>query len=139
VLASVPGFVEAFEEGRRAVEKLYEILKPIRDGIGGHDRPKNAVQDRGPDPTPDAIRAFGGDIFEVHLDEETGRATNLRHLTASAFLFVWPDVKNYDQYIRKYHELVDQLEKSLTPILHGIDVLLCLHWIAAGIEPGYTR
>ena len=58
-----------FKQSIEAVNKAYEVLKPLRRGLGGHVRPKNAVEaTREGDPIQDAIRNHGDEVCEVQID-----------------------------------------------------------------------
>ncbi len=131
VLKKVPKELhEDFKNSINAVNTAYEVLKPIRDGLGGHVRPKNAVQaQRKGDPIRDAIRSHGDEVCEVQIDTVTGQHTDLRGLSHHAFLFIFPEVKTIQEYLAKMGEILDQLGNSLHEIVHGIDALLYIHWV----------
>jgi len=150
VLRDLPEeMVARFKETIIAVKTAYEVLEPIRNGLGGHVRPKYAVEaTRKGDPIRDAIRNHGDQVCEVQIDIRTGKDTDLRGLSHHAFLFIWPELTTLEEYLAKIQAILDQLGKCLHEIVHGIDALLYLRWrhLVGGAKtdalppsPGETR
>jgi hypothetical protein len=122
-----PTFLEAVENTVQAIEVAAAAVKPLRDGLGAHVRPSNAMEDNR-DPTPDVIRLHGATEFNLTLDMHNGRSTSFREMTVSALLFAWPDVVDVPHLERRHGELASTVIPSLHRMFHAIDMLLYLHW-----------
>jgi len=118
-----------------AVEDLTKKLQPIRDALGAHVRPANAVHTKPKaDPTPEVLRAHSGMEIEVVLDMKTGSETSLCGLTSLAFVFAWPEVRTNEDYARRRSEIGPMaLLKPAMAIRQGIDLLLAHHWSGRGL------
>jgi hypothetical protein len=127
--------VKAMQAAVAAVEDVEAKLRPIRDGLGAHVRPANAVQTKPRvDPTPAVLRAHGAMEFSLTLDMETSQTTSFCGLSAAAYLFAWPDVRTEEDYEKKRMELHPTvLFRCFAAIRHGIDLLMAQHWRKLGL------
>jgi hypothetical protein len=72
--------------------------------------------------------------FEVVLDMATGSKTSFCGVTAAAFLFAWPEVKNEADYEKRRTEINPEiLFRCFNGIRHGIDLLVAEHWNKLGL------
>jgi len=111
-------------------------MLPIRDALGAHVRPSNAVRPK-VDPVPEVLRAHGGFEYEVTLDMDNGSQTRLCGVTAAAYLFAWPEVRTEEDYEKRRNTLHPEiLFRCFRSIRHGIDLILAWEWQKRGLLSG---
>jgi hypothetical protein len=136
-----PQMVLILRDAIKAVYKADEVLAPIRDGLGAHVRPSNAVQrEKKPDPTPEILRRHAEEHFEVVLDARTGEETSFCGVTSMAFMLAWPEATTQGEYVRLRTQMHQRFMACFNPIRHGIDLLFAIRWGEAGLlSPSFPR
>lgn len=127
-------FADRLEALIKRVDEGYVLLEPIRNSLGGHVQPKNALGAQVPDPIPTVIRNFGGSPIALRLDKATGMGTSLHELSTHALFFIWPDVTNFDKMEKRHKQLSVTLFECVTSIMHGIDAILFMHFQKVGVQ-----
>ncbi len=119
------------------VRKLVDAelyLEPIRNGLGGHVKPRSAHHGTAVVDTVEAT------VLENHKDTVTtmivsddGESTAFHDLTTHALIWVWADVTTDQQYADKHWHLHQILLCCASSIRQAADELLLGFWRERGL------
>ena len=96
------------------------LVRPIRDALGGHVRPKEAAA---------GLLVHGSSEGHLHVNDLNAYGTSYREFTYLALLFVWPDVIDFPSLMGKLDTFFQPVMRETVHLLAAIDGVLNAFWI----------
>jgi hypothetical protein len=132
--------VERVAELRTQLAQAEELLRPIRNGLGGHVRPNraNPEKDTGATESYDVrgLRTHAEWPGTITRNKTSSIGTSYREFTKIAILFVWPEVMDDVSLMKKLAEFTPRVVQTTAMLQAGIDGVLFAFWLEIGaMEP----
>jgi hypothetical protein len=112
----LPGKVD---EIAAELEALNDLLGELRNGLGGHVRPKETAM---------GLQTHKDWTAKITRNRGSAYATTYRQFTQIATLFVWSEVVDQETFAAKHEALSKAIPQAVVTLLNGIDGLLQAFW-----------
>jgi hypothetical protein len=117
---------------RKQLVQTRESIKVIRDALGAHIRPVNALSKEARaevNAEGKMLAALGEQRGTVRVNFVEKQKTSYRGITQLSLFLLWPEANTVEQIFEKHEQVRQAIIFGGRAAMHAIDVVLANYWV----------
>ena len=132
LLQESPRLAKTISMARKQLVQTREAIKVVRDALGAHIRPANALSKEARTVTNaegKMLGALGDEGGVVRVDFRDKQRTSYQGITQLSLFLLWPEASTLAQIFEKHEQVRDAIVFGGRAAMHAIDVVLASYWV----------